>query len=198
LVWTGARVDLSQYDRLPREERMKGFAAVEFCANDRPFDLFPDATPVCIELLDSAECLTTFTHPTNPVYVVFGPEDGSVPPVIRRHCHMFVLSDVAWWRHSERAAPLATCFALGQRVLPAEPRKASVVAVGCVQHSSMLDRERRNLRITHQWAGGASLQDHLPQHGPVLIRRRKYLYIRLLQPPIYDLHGLLQGDTHSR
>jgi tRNA C32,U32 (ribose-2'-O)-methylase TrmJ len=24
LVWTGARVDLSQYDRLPREERMKG------------------------------------------------------------------------------------------------------------------------------------------------------------------------------
>jgi tRNA C32,U32 (ribose-2'-O)-methylase TrmJ len=25
LVWTGARVDLSQYDRLPREERMKGY-----------------------------------------------------------------------------------------------------------------------------------------------------------------------------
>jgi tRNA(Leu) C34 or U34 (ribose-2'-O)-methylase TrmL len=44
---------------------------------------------VCIEVLDNAECLTTFTHPTNPVYV-FGPEDGSVPPVIRRHCHKFV------------------------------------------------------------------------------------------------------------
>jgi tRNA(Leu) C34 or U34 (ribose-2'-O)-methylase TrmL len=89
LVWTGARVDLSQYDRLPREERMKGFASVEFCGNDRPFDLFPDATPVCIELLDSAECLTTFIHPNNPIYV-FGPEDGSVPPVVRRHCHKFV------------------------------------------------------------------------------------------------------------
>jgi hypothetical protein len=57
--------------------------------NDRPFDLFPEATPVCIEVLESAECLTTFTHPTNPIYV-FGPEDGSVPPVIRRHCHKFV------------------------------------------------------------------------------------------------------------
>jgi len=89
LVWTGTRVDLSQYDRLPREERMKGYAAVEFCMNDRPFDLFPEAVPVCVELLDSAECLTTFVHPPNPVYV-FGPEDGSVPPVIRRHCHKFV------------------------------------------------------------------------------------------------------------
>lgn len=89
LVWTGTRVNLSQYDRLPREERMKGYASVEFCVNDRPFDLFPDATPVCVELLESAECLTTFTHPANPVYV-FGPEDGSVPPVIRRHCHKFV------------------------------------------------------------------------------------------------------------
>lgn len=89
LVWTGTRVDLSEYDRLPREERMKGFASVEFCVNDRPFDLFLDATPVCIELLEGAECLTTFTHPASPVYV-FGPEDGSVPPVIRRHCHKFV------------------------------------------------------------------------------------------------------------
>jgi tRNA(Leu) C34 or U34 (ribose-2'-O)-methylase TrmL len=89
LVWTGSRVDLNQYDRLPREERMKGYASVEFCVNDRPFDLFPEATPVCIELLESAECLTTFSHPPYPVYV-FGPEDGSVPPVIRRHCHKFV------------------------------------------------------------------------------------------------------------
>jgi tRNA(Leu) C34 or U34 (ribose-2'-O)-methylase TrmL len=89
LVWTGSRVDLNQYDRVPREERMKGFASVEFCANDRPFDLFDGVTPVCVELLESAECLTTFAHPTNAVYV-FGPEDGSVPQVIRRHCHKFV------------------------------------------------------------------------------------------------------------
>jgi len=89
LVWTGTRVDLSQYDRLPREERMKGYASVEFCVDDKPFDLFPAATPVCVELLESAECLTTFAHPVNPVYV-FGAEDGTVPPVIRRHCHKFV------------------------------------------------------------------------------------------------------------
>jgi tRNA C32,U32 (ribose-2'-O)-methylase TrmJ len=28
-------------------------------------------------------------HPENAVYV-FGPEDGSIPPVFRRHCHRFV------------------------------------------------------------------------------------------------------------
>jgi tRNA(Leu) C34 or U34 (ribose-2'-O)-methylase TrmL len=87
LVWTGTRVDLSQYDRLPREERMKGYASVEFRVDDRPFDLFKEATPVCVELLETAECLTMFVPP--PVYV-FGPEDGSVPPVLRRHCHKFV------------------------------------------------------------------------------------------------------------
>jgi tRNA(Leu) C34 or U34 (ribose-2'-O)-methylase TrmL len=89
LIWTGSRVDLSQYDHLPREERMKGYASVEFRVDDRPFDLFPEATPVCVEVLESAECLTTFSHPSHPLYV-FGPEDGSVPPVIRRHCHKFV------------------------------------------------------------------------------------------------------------
>ncbi len=67
LVWTGTRVDLSQYDRLPREERIKGYASVEFWVNDRPFDLFPTATPVCVEVLESAECLTTFRHPPTPL-----------------------------------------------------------------------------------------------------------------------------------
>ena len=66
-------------------EAEKAPAAVD----DRPFDLFPQGTPVCVELLETAECLTTFVRPPNPVYV-FGPEDGSVPPVIRRHCHKFV------------------------------------------------------------------------------------------------------------
>src|SRR6266496_1781591 len=73
LVWTGARVDLSQYDRLPREERMKGFASVEFCVNDRPFDLFPEAIPVCVELLDSAECLT------KPLFIPLTPSMSSDP-----------------------------------------------------------------------------------------------------------------------
>jgi tRNA(Leu) C34 or U34 (ribose-2'-O)-methylase TrmL len=30
-----------------------------------------------------------FQHPDNAVYV-FGPEDGSIPQVLRRHCHRFV------------------------------------------------------------------------------------------------------------
>src|SRR5260370_38343836 len=68
---------------------MKGYVSVECRVIAMPFVLFTVATPVCIELLETAECLTTFTHPLNPVYV-FGPEDGSVPPVIRRHCHKFV------------------------------------------------------------------------------------------------------------
>lgn len=41
LVWTGSRIDLSKYRRLPREERMKGYREVKFGNHQRPFDLFP-------------------------------------------------------------------------------------------------------------------------------------------------------------
>ena len=30
LVWTGSRIKLSKYERLPREERMKGYKSVHF------------------------------------------------------------------------------------------------------------------------------------------------------------------------
>jgi len=92
LVWTGSRIDLSLLDRLPREERMKGYRDVDWThdKHDKPFNLFlPDVTPVCVELLENSEPLTTFEHPANAVYV-FGPEDGGVPQVIRRLCHRFV------------------------------------------------------------------------------------------------------------
>ena len=89
LVWTGLRVDASKYRRLPREERMKGYKSVLFSNNQRPFYLFEDFTPVCVEVFDQSEPLTTFQHPENAVYV-FGPEDGGVPQVIRRLCHRFV------------------------------------------------------------------------------------------------------------
>jgi tRNA(Leu) C34 or U34 (ribose-2'-O)-methylase TrmL len=92
LVWTGTRVDLSLLDRLPREERMKGYKDVVWThdKHDKPFDLFmPDISPVCVELLENSEPLTTFEHPENAVYV-FGPENGGVPQVIRRFCHRFV------------------------------------------------------------------------------------------------------------
>jgi len=92
LVWTGQRVDLRWLDRLPREERMKGYRDVSWAHDltDKPFRFFhKTVTPVCVELLENSEPLTTFIHPENPVYV-FGPEDGGVPQVIRRLCHRFV------------------------------------------------------------------------------------------------------------
>ena len=80
----------SKYERLPREERMKGYKRVDFRNHDRPFDVLPqDCVPVCVEVFDSSEPLTTFEHPDNAVYV-FGPEDGRVPQTLRRHCHRFV------------------------------------------------------------------------------------------------------------
>jgi tRNA(Leu) C34 or U34 (ribose-2'-O)-methylase TrmL len=90
LIWTGTRVNPSKYERLPREERMKGYKRVDFRNDDRPFDVLPGhCVPVCIEVFDNSEPLTTFDHPENAVYV-FGPEDGYVPQVIRRLCHRFV------------------------------------------------------------------------------------------------------------
>jgi tRNA(Leu) C34 or U34 (ribose-2'-O)-methylase TrmL len=88
--WTGNRVKLDDAQRLPREERMKGYASVEMRQFDYPFDHFGrDVTPVALELLPGSECLLDFVHPENAVYV-FGPEDGSIPQVLRKHCHRFV------------------------------------------------------------------------------------------------------------
>lgn len=87
--WTGNRVKLEEGQRLPREERLKGYKDVELVQFDYPFEHFKDATPVAIELLPNSECLMDFEHPENAVYV-FGPEDGSIPQVMRRHCHRFV------------------------------------------------------------------------------------------------------------
>lgn len=87
--WTGNRVRLEEGQRLPREERMRGYRDVEQIQYDKPFEHFPGAVPVAIELLPNSECLLDFVHPVNAVYV-FGPEDGSIPPVLRRHCHRFV------------------------------------------------------------------------------------------------------------
>ena len=89
LVWTGSRIELTKYQRLPREERMKGYKSVHFINHARPFELFGDATPVCVEVYENSEPLTTFAHPENALYV-FGPEDGKVPQVVRRLCHRFV------------------------------------------------------------------------------------------------------------
>lgn len=90
LIWTGARVDPGPLDRLPREERMKGYRDVSWSHHERPFDHFrSDMIPVCVELLENSEPLTTFAHPDRALYI-FGPEDGGVPQVYRRLCHRFV------------------------------------------------------------------------------------------------------------
>jgi len=97
-VWyTGSRInaELEERKRLPREERMKGYANVTLHNSDYPFDSFPDdVVPVAIEVNPSAQSLVGFQHPTNPLYV-FGPEDGSVPSSILRHCHSVVIIPTA-------------------------------------------------------------------------------------------------------
>lgn len=89
--WTGDRVKLESGERLPREERMKGYKDVELKQFDYPFEHFTalGITPVAIELLENTECLFDFVHPEKAVYV-FGPEDGSIGQVERRLCHRFV------------------------------------------------------------------------------------------------------------
>ena len=90
-VWySGDRIKLDAKERLPREERMKGFKDVKLFQYDRPLHQFPDATPVAIEVRENAENLYEFEHPENPVYV-FGPEDGSVPQAVLAGCHRFVV-----------------------------------------------------------------------------------------------------------
>lgn len=105
LWFTGSRVPMEADpgERLPREERMKGYADVTLVNYERIFDKFPQATPVCIELRENVESLQTFVHPENALYV-FGPEDGSVPAVVARHCHRFV------------AIPSRHCLNLGAAV----------------------------------------------------------------------------------
>jgi tRNA(Leu) C34 or U34 (ribose-2'-O)-methylase TrmL len=93
LWWSGQRVlkELEHLDRIPREERMRGYNDVQILHNDRPLDAYEGkkVTPVCIELVPGAEDLFDFVHPENAVYV-FGPEDGGVDQGTRRRCHRFV------------------------------------------------------------------------------------------------------------
>lgn len=98
LWWTGSRVRLNpeKGQRLPREERMRGYMSTSLIAYDRPFDQFPKGTvPIAFEVRDNAEHLDmNFVHPENAIYV-FGPEDGSIPRVILQLCHRFVIIPTA-------------------------------------------------------------------------------------------------------
>lgn len=91
LLWTGHRViiDKESGERIPREERMKGYKDVEWLRTDRPFDLFKNVDQVIgVELTKGSMNLVDVQHLENAVYV-FGPEDGSIPKVLRSFCHYF-------------------------------------------------------------------------------------------------------------
>lgn len=91
VYFTGNRVmqALGEKKRLPREERMRGYGAVDLINTDYPLDLFYGAVPVAVELLPGAVSLFEFEHPKNAVYV-FGPEDGNISPGYRSKCHHFI------------------------------------------------------------------------------------------------------------
>lgn len=88
LRYTGDRLEIGVNERLPREERMKGYASVDWKQDNTPIT-DPKVTPVCVEVREESESLFTFHHPENAVYI-FGPEDGGVPKAIRVLCHRFV------------------------------------------------------------------------------------------------------------
>lgn len=93
LWWSGKRIlkALQGMDRIPREERMRGYADVSVVHHDRPLECFEkiNATPVAVEFRENSEDLVDFIHPENAVYV-FGPEDGSIDQGTLRNCHRFV------------------------------------------------------------------------------------------------------------
>lgn len=117
VLWSGTRVtdEIASADRLPREERMRGYADVKTLVTERMFDATRGLTPVAIELVPGSESLIDFEHPENAFYV-FGPEDGSLRRVDLGQCHRFVtiptahclnlataVSTVLYDRHAKRA-----------------------------------------------------------------------------------------------
>jgi len=90
--WSGTRVakKLEGLDRIPREERMRGYSDVRLLQSERALDAFPpDVVPVALEFRPNSEKLPDFVHPKKAVYV-FGPEDGSLDRGILSRCHRFV------------------------------------------------------------------------------------------------------------
>lgn len=47
------------------------------------------AIPIAVEIVDRAECITTFSHPKSAFYI-FGPEDSSIPASVLVKCKTVV------------------------------------------------------------------------------------------------------------
>ena len=84
------RLDGARGQRLPREERMRGYQEVEIRQADYFFDAFENAVPIAVELRRNAESLIDFDHPDRALYV-FGPEDGSLDRAVLARCHRFLV-----------------------------------------------------------------------------------------------------------
>ena len=84
------RLDGAKRQRLPREERMRGYKEVAVRHADQFFDGFEEAVPVAVELRRNAESLIDFVHPEDALYV-FGPEDGSLGRATLAQCLRFLV-----------------------------------------------------------------------------------------------------------
>ncbi len=95
LWYTGDRSDWEEPSRkgarIPREERMKGYAEVDWERDNFPLRRYKQPiVPIGVELRDNSESLVDFVHPENAVYI-FGPEDGSLSKGMRAACHRFIV-----------------------------------------------------------------------------------------------------------
>jgi tRNA(Leu) C34 or U34 (ribose-2'-O)-methylase TrmL len=132
-VWySGKRISL-EVRRLPRELRMRQYV------QPAPIELYEEAiqsrTPVAVEVLDYAESLPDFVHPTNPLYI-FGPEDGTLPAEVLRRCHRFVHIPAAHCL----SLPVAVATVLYDRAAKAqaiEARRAETLQDGSVHESAV-------------------------------------------------------------
>jgi tRNA(Leu) C34 or U34 (ribose-2'-O)-methylase TrmL len=93
VLWTGHRFTFSEGERLPREERMKGYRHVAVHATELwvPHLGAGRLRIVGVEIVRAATALTDFVHPQDcDVAYVFGPEDGGLDKATRVCCHEFV------------------------------------------------------------------------------------------------------------
>lgn len=144
LIYTGERFAFEAGERIPREERMKGYASVNFRASERPFDLLEQGTPVCVELHNTSRSLVDFEHPGDAIYV-FGPEDGHVSQMIRRFCHHFVHIPT---KHCLNLSAAINVVLYDRRVKRINARLEQPVAI-----TDMLDADRGLIPEVAGWDG---------------------------------------------
>jgi tRNA(Leu) C34 or U34 (ribose-2'-O)-methylase TrmL len=142
VLYTGERFAFKDGERLPREERMKGYSSVRFEATERPFDWVRErmvrpgrefrAVTVCVELTPSATALSDFIHPATATTYVFGPEDGHVSQAFRGLCGLHVYIPAKHCLNLAAAVNVVLAhraIQLGQRWTPAETEGRGIIEV---------------------------------------------------------------------